>query len=741
MNYLYTLAFLLTIQVSGFSKHIIGGVLSYECLGGGTYKFTMKMYRDCYDPTGAGFDNPAPFTFFKGNQEITTMMVNAQMIEDVDPPPIPCLILPDNVCVQEGIYEFQYTFTDWPSTESYHVSYQRCCRNATVINIQNPDDVGATFTIEILPASQALCNSSPTFNTFPPIVICGDEPLNYDHSAFDLEGDQLVYSFCAPLLGGAPPGGGGGGPCAFVTPNPACPPPYAEAVFVNPPYTVLTPMAGNPIVKIDPITGKLTGTPNILGQFVFAVCVNEYRNGVLMSVIRRDFQFNVASCEALVDAEISSPGITLQNDEYFMETCNGLEISIENQSTAQTSVDEFLWLFSTPDSVMSFNTWDLNATFPGAGSYDGMLILNPDDLLCGDTALIHIEIYPEVVAEFTYDYDTCVAGPVSFVNQSFIDGIGNITDIFWDLGDGTTDSVSQNPVHVYAQPQIIPVTLEIVDEHGCSDQVTNDVVYFPVPEIINVRPSDTLTCPPGEIVFNNLSTPLDNTYDVYWEFGDGGTSTAISPAYTYRETGLYDVRMVINSPIGCVADTTFSAFIRLTDPPVAQFDYEPKELSNLAPDVTFFDESENAVRWDWFVDGQIVAQLPDFQYAFKDTGLIEVSLVVTHPFFCQDTLTRYIDVKPEVTYFLPNAFSPNEDTNNEFFHGKGVLLGISDYKMEIWDRWGNLIFESDSPEEGWNGKVNNEGKYVQMGVYVCKVNFTGPRGQAHAYTGFATLLR
>ena len=740
MKYLYVFALLLIVQVSGFSKHIIGGVLSYECLGGGTYRFTMKMYRDCYDPTGAGFDNPAPFTFFKSDQEIETIMVNAQVIEDVDPPPIPCLILPDNVCVQEGIYVFEYTFAEWPSMESYHVSYQRCCRNATVINIQNPDDVGATFTIEILPASQAVCNSSPTFNTFPPIVICGDEPLNYDHSAFDLEGDQLVYSFCAPLLGGAPPGGGGGGPCAFVTPNPACPPPYDEAIFINPPYTELMPMAGNPVVQINPITGMLTGTPNVLGQFVFAVCVTEYRNGELMSVIRRDFQFNVASCEALVDAEISAPNIVFDNGEYYLETCNGLDIFIENSSTAQTSVDEFRWVFNTPDSIYTYDSWDLNATFPGAGTYDGMLILNPDDLLCGDTALVHVDIYPEVVAEFSYDYDTCIAGPVSFVDQSYIDGIGNIMALNWDLGDGTTDSVNHSPVHVYAEPQIIPVTLEIWDEHGCSDIVTKNVVYFPVPEIINVRPSDTLTCPPGEIKFTNLSTPLDNTYVVFWEFGDGGTSSALSPTYIYREQGLYDVRMVINSPIGCVADTTFSAFVRLTEPPVALFDYEPKELSNLAPSVAFFDQSQNAIRWDWFVNGQVVAQQPEFLYEFKDTGIVAVSLIVTHPFFCQDTLTIYIDVKPEVTYFLPNAFSPNEDTNNEVFLGTGIMLGITEYKMKIWDRWGNMVFQSDSPREGWNGRVDNEGKFVQAGVYVCTVNFTGPRGKPHEYKGFATLV-
>ena len=159
MKYLYALVLLFLLQSPILARHIIGGVVSYECLGGGTYKITMKMYRDCFDPSGAGFDNPAPFTMFRGTQEIETVFIPAQIIADVAPPTIPCLTLPENVCVEEGIYEFEYTFTDWPSTESFHISYQRCCRNATVVNIQNPDDVGATFTIEILPASQAVKTS------------------------------------------------------------------------------------------------------------------------------------------------------------------------------------------------------------------------------------------------------------------------------------------------------------------------------------------------------------------------------------------------------------------------------------------------------------------------------------------------------------------------------------------------------------------------------------------------------
>ena len=100
----------------------------------------MKMYRDCSDPTGAFFDFSAPFTIYKGDSQTELDVIYVSYndpIIDIEPNlDNPCLVLPPNTCVQEGIYEFEYTFPEWPSNDSYHITYQRCCRNATVTNIQ-----------------------------------------------------------------------------------------------------------------------------------------------------------------------------------------------------------------------------------------------------------------------------------------------------------------------------------------------------------------------------------------------------------------------------------------------------------------------------------------------------------------------------------------------------------------------------------------------------------------------------
>lgn len=744
MKHLYLFALLLFFQIPLHATHIVGGVLTYECLDGGTYKFTMKMYRDCSanNTNQTGFDFNASFTIFKGQDPtpVDVIYTGLQSVTNIEQPENPCLeeLPPSVVCVEEGLYEFEYTFFDWPSDEPYHVTFQRCCRNPSISNIENPDDIGLTLTVEITPASQSLCNSSPTFNTFPPIVICVGEPLEYDHSAFDAEGDQLIYEFCSPLIGGAP---GGGADCdQQVIPDPDCPPPYAEASFVNPPYSPLDPMGGSPTVAINPVSGLLTGTPSTQGQFVVTVCISEFRNGVLLSVIRRDFQFNVTVCDPQISATVNSPDIVLTNDEYFLEKCDDLDIEIENTSTVQVNVDTFYWEFFGTDTSFTYPEWDLDLTFPASGSYDGFLYLNPGSE-CGDTASIDIEIYPEIVADFSYEYDTCVAGPVSFRNESFINGPGVISQIRWNLGDGTIDSIQNDPVHFYQEPGVLPVQLEVFDTNGCVVTQAETVTYQPVPSLILVRPNDTLSCPPADLIFTNLSNPIDESYAIRWDFGDGKTSSALSPVHRYEEAGVFDVSLEITTPIGCFYDTVFQELVKLVERPVADFFYTPEAPSNLEPEVSFFEESIDAVRWDWFVDGELFAIEPNPVYSFPDTGLHEVKLVVTHPEFCQDTLTQIIDVEPKVTYHMPNAFTPNEDTNNDYFLGTGVTRGITDFRMEIWDRWGKKIFETTEIEGAWNGRVNNTGRQVQEGVYVCVVTFTGPRGEPFEYKGYATVLR
>jgi hypothetical protein len=265
----------------------------------------MKLYRDC-SANGADFDNPAVLGIYQRIGGNYTFVQTATVTYDnpigmVPPPENPCLILPSNVCVQEAIYRF--TISNLPVISgSYIISWQRCCRNNSITNIFDPRTTGATMTVEITSEAQQVCNDGPTFRDFPPTVICINEPVAFDHSAVDSEGDQLVYEFCAPLEGGGTLGSnenpGDQNACEGITPDPIiCLPPYTDVTFIGPNYSVINPLGGNPKVGINPITGMIDGIPQLIGQFVVGVCVKEYRNGLLLSILRRDFQFRERICD------------------------------------------------------------------------------------------------------------------------------------------------------------------------------------------------------------------------------------------------------------------------------------------------------------------------------------------------------------------------------------------------------------------------------------------------------------
>ena len=732
------LFFIFLLPKSSVAYHLIGGDISYECLGNDRYRFTIKIYRDCSNPQGADFDSQAAVAIYIGNsapyQLFSNRMISLrQPIRELEPPYNPCLILPPYVCVEQGEYIFETTLPD--TSLSYHIVYQRCCRNSTINNIIRPDQTGSTYTIELTAAAQRHCNNSPVFKNFPPIVICAGEPLDFDHSATDAENDQIVYEFCSPLKGGGFNGQGRG--CNSTNPNPACPPPFQAVDWVIPNFHWTRPLAGDPVVKIDPNTGRITGTPEILGQYVVGICASEYRNGELLSVTRRDFQFNVANCEPTIEARMDADVIE-NNDNFIFNSCGENKIQFKNTSFQQSFINQFRWEFLINGQKETFSNWSPEITFPGVGAYPGFLMLNPGQP-CGDSAQILVNIFPEVNADFSFDYDTCKAEPVIFNDLSNVQG-SQINKWQWLFGDGDTSVVS-SPEHRYRLPGTYVTSLKVIDVNNCSDERFQTVSYFPVPALIIISPSDFVGCPPAKIFFNNLSRPIDESYKIDWDFGDSKTSKDISPTHVYEQPGIFDVHLNIVSPVGCQTDTTFKSLIEIQPEPVAGFTFSPEKLSRFQSEVQFYDASYDVEKWEWLFPGNVYTQVKNPVFIFPDTGIQEVKLIVTHPEGCKDTLVKYLDLVPEITFFLPNAFTPNNDSKNEFYKPVGILDGIRDYKMSVWNRWGGLVFESFEPENGWNGRHNNEGEPAPSGTYRILVSFKDPRGQARQYLGTATLIR
>ncbi len=744
MKNLHQIFFTLVILFIGISSanaaHIIGGEMTYVCNGpddnipgNQLYVFTMTVYRDC-DGGGAQFDSSpnggltGTVSVFQGSSqfEFANVSLDAPIVSPINNDDSnPCVILPPNICAESGVYTFDLSLPI--STQGYTIVYQRCCRNNTITNIENPGEEGATYEIQLTPAAQNVCNSSPTFENLPEAVLCVNEPLNINSAAFDADGDQLVYSFCSPF---------GGGSIMDVAPNPDAAPPYDNVQFILSLYSALNPLGGTPQVTINSFDGIITGTPTEQGQFVVGICVQEFRNGELLSTIKREYQFNVAFCEPIINADIE--GVEA-GESLIYQSCVDSTLTFINESTDVAFIEEYVWSFDIPgNQPLSFDTRDVTVTFPGPGYFPGSMIVNPGTQ-CSDTVDIEVTITPPIDPGFEFEYDTCIAGPVDYTDLTILTNQA-LTEWDWDFGDGeVSDEV--NPTHMYEDPGLFPVTLTVVDSIGCTETVTEMVNWFPVPPLIVIEPSTFIGCPPLEVGFVNLSSPIDSTYELTWTFGDGGVDSMISPSHIYESPGLYDVNIEITSPIGCYTSREFRNWIAIDSLPVADFSFSPEKADNFEPEVEFTDESVRAAAWEWTFDqyGSTILQNPSF--VFPDTGLMEVQLVITHLYGCLDTIIQYVDVEPKVTYFLPNAFTPNEDGTNEFYRGGGFFRGMRDYNMKIMNRWGGIVFESRDPMEGWNGMEFNSGRISPNGVYLVYVQYTGPRGMPKEFKGYATLIR
>ncbi len=733
------------------AKHIIGGEVTYECLGETTpgmklWRFTIHIYRDCYGG-GPDFDQPIPIAIYQGTELVNGLYATRSVFYNSSSGIVPdtpkCVTQIPVVCVEEAVYIFEEELPVL-TNESYFIVHQRCCRNETITNIINPGDVGATFSVELTAAAMAVSNNSPVYNNFPPIIICNNLPLNFDHSATDADGDILVYSFCEAVAGGGNPiNVPNPTTCDGVIPSPPCPPPFDIVPYTVPTYNFNNPMGGNPQVSINPVTGAITGTPLLLGQFVVAICVQEYRNGQLLSTVKREFQFNVADCTPDIDAKLSADSLTVLMEDYTIKSCGEKTIFFQNKTTVAANVNEVEWRFDMNGTTVTdnVNKWFTAFTFPDTGLYHGMLLINQSSGACSDTAFIHVHIYPEVHANFTFDYDTCDAGPVIFHDQSR--GDGGINQWKWSFDSPSTLSSVQNPSFQFPEPGNQPVNLMVTDKNKCSDDTSAVVQWFPVPPVIIIQPSTYYGCAPADIFFNNLSEPIDENYHIVWYFGDGDTTVdVISPTHLYDEPGVYTVRVEITSPLNCYIYDEFINLITVDTPPVADFICDPDSgLTNFNNTVHFIDNSTGAEHWNWLIGSKFTTVEQNPTYTFPDTGLVKVRLIITHPAGCKDSITKELDIRPVITWYMPNAFTPNGDGKNDDFFGKGFLYGVTNFKMQIWNRWGEMVFETNNPDDKWNGERRNSGGMSPEGVYIYVVTFTGPRGEPNEYKGFATVVR
>jgi gliding motility-associated-like protein len=301
-RYAQRLAFLfvaLIVTTNASASHLMGGNLTYEYLGlnGGTglyeYRVTLYVYRLC-DPGSSQLPGSMNFGAYQddpGNpngpkQLLSSITLPIQSQQFITPPNAndSCTFLP-SVCVEEGIYQ---NIVSLPSnTTGFYFIADRCCRNNNIANLANPGGTGQAYYAQV--PAPSIVNNAPTFAVAPVPFICAGDTVSVLNQAFDADGDLLVYHFATPYWGIA----------NTNQPNPNPPANYnwpIPNVSYAAGYSVTSPFGAGDYINIDTATGLASYVAPNTGFYVVAVEIEEWRNGVLIGVTRRDIQLIVITC-------------------------------------------------------------------------------------------------------------------------------------------------------------------------------------------------------------------------------------------------------------------------------------------------------------------------------------------------------------------------------------------------------------------------------------------------------------
>ncbi|MDN3654589.1 PKD domain-containing protein [Ferruginibacter paludis] len=403
----------------------------------------------------------------------------------------------------------------------------------------------------------------------------------------------------------------------------------------------------------------------------------------------------------------------------------------------------YIWDYGDINSPKNDTTYAPNNstthTYTKVGVYT-LRLVSIDSTTCNisDTAYTHVrvgnnEVHPDFIAvkippctNLTYTFtNTTTATIPTFKPNSFL----------WDFGDGTPQVRAGlgNQQHTYAAVGTYIVRLVVDDSVFCNSP---DSAVKQVRLAVTVKAqfeTPAKGCKPYIAVFKNTS--LGGT-DFKWSFGDGTTSTDVDPVHLYASAGTYTVKLIANDTSTCNKIDSTSYTITVYEIPTANFAAAPNPAPENIP-VQFRNLSLGATSYIWdFGDGQTSEEVNPL-YQFTSTGTFSVCLQAINPAGCIDTFCMNVSAKILPLVDVPNAFTPGKFGKNAVIGVKG--FGIGKMTWKIYNRWGQVMFVSNSVSQGWDGTYKGKLQPLEVYTYTLDVEFTN--GTKYRKTGDITLLR
>lgn len=432
-------------------------------------------------------------------------------------------------------------------------------------------------------------------------------------------------------------------------------------------------------------------------------------------------------CSAVSTTTVTEPPLLTLSVPAAGPICIGQSVTLTANPTGGTPNYTYAWL---PGGQSTPSITDNPATTTG---YTVAIV---DSKGCTTSTTVTVNVGPPLTVTALAGKTVC-AGASTTINATAGGGNGNYT-YSWQPGNGTGSTLTITPSGTETY------TVTVNDDCG-TPVATSVVTVQSVSPLLtpSFTPDSTLGCAPLCVTFNNTSTG-GVVSSCSWDMGDGSTSTNCSPTYCFRKPGLFNVKLTVTDTNGCQSVLTKTNTVKVWPLPTANFVADPTSTSVLEPTINFYDHSTtDVVKWNWnFGDvPNSGSNKRNPSYTYKDTGTYNVQLIVTNQYGCVDTITEPVIIHGDYAFYVPNAFSPNGDGKNETFFPKGFMIYEPCFHMMIFDRWGNLIWQTDDLNLGWDGKANGGAEIAQQDVYVWKITTCDYKKKEHRYIGHVTLVK
>ncbi|TNE80059.1 MAG: PKD domain-containing protein [Bacteroidetes bacterium] len=398
-------------------------------------------------------------------------------------------------------------------------------------------------------------------------------------------------------------------------------------------------------------------------------------------------------------------------------------------------ITEYAWTSSDVTQYTGVQ-WQ-NKAYASRGVYTTQLRVKSQDG-CRDTVEKQVHFYPAMQPSFTTPDTAQCFNEHDFVFDASVSSIplGSIQQYTWKYEDLSSSTGMISPSKRFANFDTFTVWLVTTSNEFCEDSVSREIIVFESPKADFSVPE---TCLKQASVFTDLSVIGHDTLIAwYWDFGNQQSDTVQHPIHYYKATNKYDVMLRVESNNNCFHDTVMQDMAWVKPLPVSRFNYQRADFDFEIMQYDFTDLSSDALTWNWdFGDGQ-QSLIQHNTIEYDDTAHYLVQLIVSNSYACLDTSYQTVWALPEFLVYVPNAFTPNGDLKNEGFAPKATAY-YERYSMKIYNRWGQLMFETDDLSKSWDGTFN--GAICDMGLYTYAITIIDLYGKAYYLKGNITLMR